>query len=1168
MSNPNQVVVSQVSDVTTVELTTRGPQGPSLPDGDKGDVTVSSNGTAISINNNAVTSAKILNGTIVDADINASATIALSKLATGALPTAITVTSANISDLSIVDADISSSAAISLSKLATGALPTAITVTSANISDLSIVNADINASANISGTKINPNFGSQTIVSSLDGNQVTQGNAALTLTHATNSNLRANHFVVDDFPSGGGTYFIQTTESGVSNDRNMCLQGYGGKLKIGSNSVAPTELLDVAGNIAVSGTVDGRDLATDGTKLDGIETGATADQTASEILSLLSNQNIPTTGQFQATGSGNSSGLIIANAHESFRQFFVNNNADSDFYLSYIGSGGADIIFKSNGEVQLAHGGSNKIKTQSSGVAVTGSISLTGTVDGVDIAARNTLFGGLTSSSGVLTDGVTATTQSASDNSTKVATTAYTDTAISNLVNSAPSTLDTLKELSDALGSDPNFATTVTNSIATKLPLAGGTLTGNLTLSNTAPELLFNDTNANSDYSILIQHGSFHVRDTTNSLNRFKIQSDGTTTVFNNLDVGAGIDVTGNITVSGTVDGRDLSVDGTKLDGIESNATADQTASEIKTLFNSSGLVNAQIDASAAIAGTKISPDFGSQNIVTTGTVDAVGITIGGNTPSLNFNDANDNPDFRFLVNSNSFILEDTTNSANRFVVNSDGHIDITGNLNVGAGLDVTGGSNSFTSTGDTVVKVTSANGSTAVLDLGDAADTDAGRITYDSANNMEFSTNSSPRVRINSDGEVGIGNSNPTSQLHVTRADSTAYDATDDAAQRSIGSTIMVENGNGTTDSFAQIAFDLADTNQSIARIVAINTGTGSSDLAFVTEHSNAKAERLRIKSNGNVGIGTNNPNDELEIASNHSQLRLTDTDDSKFVQFSYSGGKLITRNNSTNTSVNQFTLDELGRLGIGTQSPARPLDVNGSMRLSNDSVVEWGGTTTSIAGSSSSNTLFFTIAGGEKARLNDTGLGIGETNPDTILHIKTSNPDIHIENTGTGTGQLRVGHFTNGAFIGTYNDDGGGSDNLRLGTSSGQARLIIASNGDMTATNPTIGTISDVRLKKDIVDFEYNLETFKLLKPKTFNWINPNQHNNQENNIGFIAQELENIDVNLTGLHQLEDNDAEISLIDNDKKVKTSKLSEKDAIYVSVINQLINRIEALENA
>ena len=47
-----------------------------------------------------------------------------------------------------------------------------------------------------------------------------------------------------------------------------------------------TDGIDVSGNIAVSGTVDGRDIATDGTKLDGIETGATADQTQAQINAL------------------------------------------------------------------------------------------------------------------------------------------------------------------------------------------------------------------------------------------------------------------------------------------------------------------------------------------------------------------------------------------------------------------------------------------------------------------------------------------------------------------------------------------------------------------------------------------------------------------------------------------------------------------------------------------------------------------------------------------------------------------------------------------------------------------------------------------------------------------------------------------------------------------
>ena len=52
------------------------------------------------------------------------------------------------------------------------------------------------------------------------------------------------------------------------------------------------------------------------------------------------------------------------------------------------------------------------------------------------------------------------------------ATQSYVDTEISNLVDSAPGTLDTLNELAAALGDDANFSTTVTNSIATKLASA------------------------------------------------------------------------------------------------------------------------------------------------------------------------------------------------------------------------------------------------------------------------------------------------------------------------------------------------------------------------------------------------------------------------------------------------------------------------------------------------------------------------------------------------------------------------------------------------------------------------------------------------------------------------------------------------------------------------
>ncbi|MBB0701075.1 phage tail protein [Escherichia coli] len=63
----------------------------------------------------------------------------------------------------------------------------------------------------------------------------------------------------------------------------------------------------------------------------------------------------------------------------------------------------------------------------------------------------------------------TAPTPANSDNSKKLATTEFVAKALAALAGSAPETLDTLKELADALGNDPNFATTVLNKLAVKL---------------------------------------------------------------------------------------------------------------------------------------------------------------------------------------------------------------------------------------------------------------------------------------------------------------------------------------------------------------------------------------------------------------------------------------------------------------------------------------------------------------------------------------------------------------------------------------------------------------------------------------------------------------------------------------------------------------------------
>lgn len=92
--------------------------------------------------------------------------------------------------------------------------------------------------------------------------------------------------------------------------------------------------------------------------------------------------------------------------------------------------------------------------------------------------------------------------------------------AITALTNGAPALLNTLNELAAAINNDENFSTTITNQIAEKLPLTGGTVTGNLTVNTT-----FQSANL----------------------------TDGVTTKTMTEILGGGVDSNGNFTVSGTV---------------------------------------------------------------------------------------------------------------------------------------------------------------------------------------------------------------------------------------------------------------------------------------------------------------------------------------------------------------------------------------------------------------------------------------------------------------------------------------------------------------------------------------------------------------------------------------------------------------------------------------
>ena len=151
-------------------------------------------------------------------------------------------------------------------------------------------------------------------------------------------------------------------------------------------------------------------------------------------------------------------------------------------------------------------------------------------------------------------------------------------------------------------------------------------------------------------------------------------------------------------------------------------------------------------------------------------------------------------------------------------------------------------------------------------------------------------------------------------------------------------------------------------------------------------------------------------------------------------------------------------------------------------------------------------------------------------------------------------------------------WNAESGSAD----GTISFVERFGIALNGDLTATDTSIASNSDQRLKENIADYNYDISKFKQFKAKTFDWKNPELHSGVSGNRGFIAQDILSVDDYYVGQKEMytdrgsENGDADYELIPADGDGKhltyTSKFGKKDAMYISVIQQLITRIEALE--
>ena len=445
--------------------------------------------------------------------------------------------------------------------------------------------------------------------------------------------------------------------------------------------------------------------------------------------------------------------------------------------------------------------------------------------------------------------------------------------------------------------------------------------------------------------------------------------------------------------------------------------------------------------------------------------------------------------------------------------------------------------------------------------------DTNTG-IFFPAADTIAFTEGGVESMRIDSDGDVGIGATSISRKLQISQSNATTYTGDFDASPNQL----YIVNTNTTTNAYTGLQMDVGSNSQ--AAISAIRTGDGEVAMAFGTRVAGVRAERMRIDSSGNVGIGTTTVEAKLDIRG------MTGASTSAFlIGYGANGDNYYTCGSSgiqvfRSANTERMRIDSSGRLLINTTTARTTLtgDRSALVQLEAQSVDQFlsifrnennafgsaiwlgksrgttAGSNTTVQSGDTLASLVFLGANGTDTQqaaniaVQATGTisasampgimifsttGAGSNIPTERMRITSAgNVLVGASTVGLENGGIQSqpnGNTTNVPFFGCA---GNSSSSAYVcyglySTSLSQYQFYVDYSGVISARSATITNLSDVREKTNIKDLETGLAEVLQLKPKRYDW----KDNSNTNMVGFIAQEVLEVLPDLVGNYRVKE-------------------------------------------